>query len=178
MRTAIALIFFFCFAPVVVFADHHRGHSVLHIDEAILRIDQSISFARSYRDHPRVSSAGFFHANKYLIYAGKYRDSLISARVLLTSDGDLDDVRRLLNSPGSNTDVESVLWGYGSIEAILANLVNDDAHSTLSIRKMLSLHSKSVQAANHALWHINDAIREEVYGDRDFICSGPNNHCE
>lgn len=27
-------------------------------------------------------------------------------------------------------------------------------------------------------WHIDDAIREEIYQDPEFICSGPHNHCE
>lgn len=31
---------------------------------------------------------------------------------------------------------------------------------------------------NIAAWHVFDATNEMVYKDEDFVCAGPNNHCE
>ena len=198
-------------------ATHHRGHAVMHLDNAILRLGQSVNAARLYRDQDArgmltVTEQAEFdsfkgqpkqealiaawvgqkkaenpdgtaiynqisHANKYIIYANKYLNRLDAARTQLLTGGDLDEIRRLINSPGSTGELESGLWGFSSVDSIWESLVSAELTNYTRFRGVHTLSRKAHQSANWALWHVNDGIREEIYQDPIFICSGPNNHC-
>jgi hypothetical protein len=118
------------------------------------------------------------NSNKYVIYGNKYLHRIIAARELLATGGDLDTARRLINSPGPPNELESSLWGMWGIQSIWTVLVREDLKNYQRWRGVNTLERKATQSINWALWHINDGIREEIYFDPTFICSGPNNGCE
>ena len=230
------LIFLFLIFTATAQAEHHRGHAVMHLDNAILRMSQSIDFAKSYRDldaagllpadqraeyksilglydkkipcpyiglvrpdghciaafvgekrklYPRadfpewnVAYDHMFHANKYDIYGSKYLDRIKKARAGLANGEDLDVTRRLLNAPGMNGQLDSGVWGIIQTQSSAQALVRDDSPNLRKVAKILSLNRVAAGTVTWAIWHNTDAIREEIYLDRAFICSGPNNHCQ
>lgn len=168
-KTLICLIL--AAAPLLANADHHRSHAVMHIDDSLRFLDAALVMAE--RDRNAATGLEVFHLNKYLIYAGKYRDRIVSARELLVTGGNIDDVRRLISAPGFGGESESADYGLAATTSILAAAAREGADIDL----ILTRHSKAAQSFGWAHWHVIDAIREEIYEDPVFICSGPGNHC-
>ncbi|GAG41102.1 unnamed protein product, partial [marine sediment metagenome] len=156
------------FLPMLASAEHHRGHAIAHLDGAINWLDSSIGLAALYRDNNADTELQVKRANKYVIYATKYRNRMSDALSLLSSGGDLDEVRRLMNAPGIPGKRESALWGVTQIVAIINTMITEDAPNLARLKGVLRLQTKSAGLAGYALWHVNDAIREEIYQDPEF----------
>lgn len=178
MKKIASILFVLVFLlPVSSYAEHHRGHSVMQLDVAIQYLGYTLAIAERNRDNPATPEKAAFHLNKYIIYAGKYRDRILAARELLVSGGDLEDIRRLVSAPGMGGQLESADYGLAATVSILGAATREGADS-YQMSAILTRHSKAAQFLGWGHWHVIDAIREEVYKDPTFICSGPNNHCE
>lgn len=161
------------------FAEHHRGHALMHLETAKNHLDTSILFASIIEANESETDANRNFARRYVIYAQKYIKRMDQAKVILEDpNGDLDEARRKITSPGFGTELDAVDWGMGTIEGIAMLMVNEDITNYLPLRKVFDQERRAGQSVNFVNWHIQDAIREEVYQDPVFICSGPNNHCE
>lgn len=218
-KTVSIFMLFFLLACGMAQASHHRGHALMHLDNATLRLGQSIDFAAIYRDkyaaallpadqkaaydaleteaaiagwlavqratYPKVDYPEWnvaydhiFLSNKYVLYGNKYLNRTIAARDLLANGGDLDESRRLLNAPGMGSELESAVWGTIQLQANMYAAIRADSPHLAMVAKVLQLNRMASGSLTYAIWHNNDAIREEVYTDPAFICSGPGSHCE
>ncbi len=149
-------------------ADHHRGHaSDMHMVSSLRFLDASLSIAERSRDNPKTPERAAYHLNKYLIYAGKYRNRIAAAQELLRTGGDLDDIRRLMSAPGFGSERESADYGLAATVSILAAAVREGADNR-QMSLILTRHSKAAQFFGWAHWHVVDAIREEIYQDPEF----------
>lgn len=174
-------LFILLLLPGIVFANHHRGHAIgftynvdLHNAELIKRFDKYVS---------AVDDAGCALSNTDLQsieviyrYSGFIADNMVLVRRLLENDGSLDDARRIVTRPNGDPP--------NSSDTLMEGLVNrsrmlmpscPEANVWLAqSQQRLALMWTNIDRVN---WHIQDAVREEVYLDQSFICSGPGNHC-
>lgn len=158
-------------------AEHHRGHAIMHMDNSLRFLDAAMTIAQAARDNTETSALAAQNLDKYLIYAGKYHNRIAAAKDVLASGGDLEEARRLVSAPGVEPELESADYGLAATVSILAVAVREGANDQ-QMSLILTRHSKAAQFFGWAHWHVIDAIREEVYADPVFICSGSGNHCE
>ena len=151
----------------VVQAEHHRGHAVTHMDDSLRFLDAALVIAENNRDDPATPEQASYHLNKYLIYAGKYRNRIEAARELLLTGGNLEDIRRLVSAPGFGAEKESADYGIAITVSILAVAVREGGNS-FQMSMILTRHSKADQFLGWAHWHVIDAVREEIYQDPEF----------
>ena len=80
----------------------------------------------------------------------------------------LEEVRALLNNPReqSSYDDRSLLYWCHYAILFFAGLIGGDPEKP--INDALRSINDAWRDTDFALWHINDAIREEVYNDQDF----------
>ena len=159
-------------------ATHHRGHAVERLNGVVSNLTVSVKFAENLYNNPAMSDSDRFHINKYILYTNKYINLTNKAIDQLNDPRiPLDEIRNLLNAPGVPGNMEAVDWGTKVASDIIINLIYDGFPDPFRVKKIISLSNKAAGFAAWANWHIQDGIREEVYLDQVFICSGPGNHC-
>ena len=139
--------------PMLASADHHRAHAINHLNDANRMLRSTLVHADT------------LGSSKLRIYTQKYINQVDAAIAALHDpDSDLDNIRRFVNHPNTG---ESVANGMSSIRAIAITLVVD-GNNLLAVRLLLSRQNKAWFSVDRAIWHIQDAIREEIYLDPEF----------
>jgi len=102
---------------------------------------------------------------------GKCQVFLVEAAVRIHA-GDLDEVRSFLNQPkrkeGVISDATSALSRISIATSLLARASRAKAEPSYELGHTIQYLSSGWDHIDRAIWHVNDAIREEVYNDPDF----------
>lgn len=173
--------------PLQVFAEHHRGHAIIRLEDAVEHLQISLDAA----DTIQTSLCAFdtWPDARQTKWTGTVKnyiqisiDKSENARALLQVPVvDLDFVRRELTHPNNDTPqsvirrLKVVLINLGTIQQ---GMFTEDPDCVTYFRTVRMKVIKAWELIDQAVWHVHDAVREEIYGDPEFICSGPNNHCE
>lgn len=180
------------FLPMFAFGEHHRGHAQTHIAEALDKFHAVNRSIEKFLD--ACSTEGWTQKNLDSIsvienYAQlAFNNATTASEMLDDPNIDLDEVRKMLNAPNNGpNDFDdgarrlSVADRIVTVIVMAKGLDNRLKAESYECERSIdfTIHgSKGWQAIDNAIWHVQDAIREEVYFDPEFICSGPNNHCE
>lgn len=172
-------------------ADHHRTHAVWNLTRVISQTTVAENSVTAFRNSPyivpsrwnAVQADGFL--GRCLGFLGETKaDAQYMKELLLNPEMEpmlLIGMRRLLNKPWKNvmdlSTVEQVipatpltpdsdLYRMGRCHHLLSFFVEDNANVDLSaaIRRVKS----TWEYLDFTLWHINDAIIEELYTPRAF----------
>lgn len=175
MRYIIGLVFLaLSFAAQ---AGHHRGHAVGFLDQVDLHNGQFQKWVTLYANSCRFSAEDQTSIDVLFRYSGFLTDGVAAERAILQDpNGDLDDVRRRINQPNHERPNSSVTIVSGLLHRarmLIPSCPAGNAYLRNAIFRITLMWINIDRAA----WHVNDAIREEVYKDPEFICSGPGNHC-
>lgn len=163
------LTIFLCLFALTANAEHHREHAVLHLNNTVLWLSSSVTFAEHIATNTALPNCSF-HANKFVLYANKYIDSFALPALIIANDpdGDLDGLRDITNSPGlPAAKFDALDWGVITGINIAANMIQE-CEDLFRVKKIFTFLAKAGASANHANWHVQDAIREEVYQDPEF----------
>lgn len=164
--------------PAASYASHHRGHAIGFADQVVLHLNQMDKQLAAFVN----AGCQFDDANNVDIdvlfrYSGFIKDAIQSAKAVLENPvGDLDVARRILNRPNSDLPY-AVVTRLRGMNIRARNLVGSCPNADIRLRAVFQRITLAWEAADGTIWHINDAIREEIYQDPVFVCSGPNNHC-
>lgn len=165
--------------PIAASAGHHRGHAAgfldgmvngFHFEIAIWQMGQVDQLCELDATQQRNLDVVIGYSQKMIDWLPGFRDNILT--------GDLDIARRQWSQPDSS--------GGQSVQHLLASTMHHLRQLTYQCEGTADIHVSGAIAritwawslAEYVNWHIIDAIREEVYEDPDFICSGEGNHCE
>jgi hypothetical protein len=180
--------------PSPALAEHHRGHALAYLEQIQYRIDiikdYSTAFAKSTTKTTHEwqltvdadgNASGVFIGNmngieqrvQQAIETINGNFSPMCYQLGFTPEQDLQCARRLINQPNNHIGIRSALqFSTSAMYGIsIFTLWSEDCEPqycghTLSI--LTSALNTIWSDTQQALWHINDAIREEVYNDPDF----------
>lgn len=161
--------------PVTAIAGHHRGHALDNIETIHVHFNQLLKHLAIYEDSCTLAEAD--QKSVDVIFA--YTDSMIIQLDNVANAinaGSLDDARRILFQPNNEGKISIAkrLSGLVHRGRMLIDACPEENWRLASINARMSW---AWQHLDFAIWHIHDAIREEIYSDPEFICSGSNNHC-
>ena len=163
-----------------VLAEHHRGHAIGHLNEAVIKLNESAWWLSRLYICDEWTSLELLRIDTAISGAVLAIDQSVLAKTALI-EGRLDNARRHINQPDMHGTPKSALKlsrqmvEYGSVVVRVNKCPENLAFARgIAFDRM----AKAWHLLDLAAWHINDAIREEIYNDPEFICSGPNNHCE
>ncbi len=169
--------------PFAASAEHHRGHALGFIDTIDVNIAIMESKTSQYVAAAAAAGCVFTDSEQQSIdvlfrYGKAVHDHQQIVRDILNDPlGNLDDARRKMNQPNGDNPVSVAVLINGLMHRhrSLAQVCPAGDFYLNQVEQRLTIAWTNV---DRAIWHITDAIREEVYADPEFICSGPNNHCE
>lgn len=173
------LLIIMCLLPSLVLAEHHRSHAISFVDAAHLHNEILQSKVSIYEQ----SGCTFTAAQQTSIdvlfrYSGFITINLASVQAILEDPaGDLDEARRKITRPNGDppNSADTLAKGLLSRSRMLITACPEANVYLAQIVQRIEFVWENIDRIN---WHIQDAIREEVYSDPALICSGPNNHCE
>ncbi len=170
----ITLVVLLAISPYAV-ANHHRGHAI----DRLAGMDEQFETINYHLDQIESKCSLKATAQLEVDIVRGYSDKMISwlpsfRAQVLTSD--LDVVRRKFSQPDSS--------GPQSVASLLSaalhhakELIGHCKKANFEIDGIIARISWAWALTDQVVWHVDDAIREEVYGDPLFICAGPNHHC-
>lgn len=173
------IVLLLIFVMPAAFAEHHRGHALDRLSLAASELETARDAFERYAEATVFTPIEQKNADSVLRYIKVALFTINDAELVLSCMcGDLDEARRLTNQPS----------GEGALSALrrvffipfLANETISPLHPQ-ALDDYRDFTQSTVRAWNfldEAAWHVNDAIREEIYKDEAFICAGPNNHCQ
>lgn len=166
----VSLFFVFLLLSFSASAEHHRDHVSMHLADGHRFLSASINSAYSMKKYEALSDKELKTVNKFILYAEKYLRRLESAQVLAaTPASDLDELRAKLNAPGNPAGVfDSVAWGINTVTSIWILLIDYESPNLTRVRLTIGYLRKANAFVDMASWHVQDAIREEIYGDPAF----------
>lgn len=158
-------------------ASHHRGHAIGFADSVIFNLNLMEKRLDNYVAICTLTPAQETSVEVLYRYSGFVKDSLtLTIGILNNQSGDLDDARRRVNRPNQSppNSVSNLMLGLAHRARMLVTACPEGNGYLAGVIQRISL---AWEAVDLTIWHINDAIREEIYQDPNFVCSGPNNHC-
>jgi len=165
------------FLPLTAIAEHHRGHSL----DLLNRVDNSLALVENYLTEYLEDAEVSAYEDYLIMHSLRYRIGLVRNKnaaiktILESPSGDLDHARIIVQQPDYAASTGSIAKFFFGFDATWEQVSYwDDADDDIVGRQL----AYSSFTYTRLAWHINDAIREEVYGDPIFICAGTNNHCE
>ncbi len=147
-------------------AEHHRDHAIVHLDNAC----EQLGFVEISLNRWEVSvdgaNPGFFTRMRYAL-RNALRDCEEVADML--EDGeDLDIIRRRLSQPTESSPTSTVGTLFFALYGIAWTVVDTEDADYDSFHRLLRRLEHGWRNVDLAIWHVNDAIREEIYDDPDF----------
>ena len=156
-------------------ASHHRGHAIAlleqmdqHFKIILWQMDQYESKCDLDAYQQRQVDVVRGYSSRLITWLPYFRNDMIS--------GDLETMRRKFSQPNPS--------GMQSVSSIMSatlhharQLVGKCPAGDADLSGAIARISWAWALIDQVVWHVDDAIREEVYMDPVFICSGPNNHC-
>ncbi len=171
MKKLLALILFL---PMLANAQHHRLQAIDALEIAKIRFllvpNQIVRFETCCDP---LTASQLKQAERLFHYVDIGVKNLQSAIDILNDpSGDLNVARRFINDPkvpGNNKgSMSGTLYALQSNMQKLMNMGPYDAERTKIAVSMDAQMRIAWRFRDGGLWHINDAIREEVYNDPDF----------
>lgn len=161
-------------------AEHHRGHAIKQLEGFILFAGQIDDRARGYARNCHLNNADAASVDVILNYSSAALNrGTLALNMLYDPLADLDEILLLLNQPADNTTPMSATKRISGVlirsRMLLPNACQDGLKFIARMQQSIEF---SWRFLDRAIWHVNDAIREEVYRDHLLVCAGPNNHCE
>lgn len=155
-------------------ADHHSGHAISFTEIVEFNISQAEKHIVSYANVCGADVQG--HVDVLLRYSHFMHENMQKTRGLITN-GNLDEARRKINQPNDESPVSASVLVRGLLHRSRM-LIGVCPNGDEMLRRIVQRFTLTWEAVDRVAWHINDAIRESIYLDHEFICSGPGNHCE
>jgi hypothetical protein len=159
-----------CTAPYPAEAEHHRGHAVGFLTNSIVQFELAQDHMTAYANSGEVfTSSEQRSIDVFFTYTSRALTSIDNAIALLedVDNGDLDEVRRILNEPGMGPEnpIVSVSVRFSGGLARVRMLLTTHPEADNELRKTIQRLTLAWAQVDRAIWHTNDAIREEVYND-------------
>ncbi len=158
-------LLFICLAAQ---AEHHRGHALSHIFVAEYELLQFKKYNERFESRTVLAPGNdrFLNLGDANLMRN-IRRQLDEIKDILIWGGDLDDARRLMNQPWDQKDQQrvgpaSVLYRMYRLTYGQSQLIGRSSADPRNAQKMINSLGKAWRSADLALWHINDAIREET----------------
>jgi hypothetical protein len=164
LMVASAALFIVACTPIDAQAGHHRGHALGFITTVEFRL----LVARSNLDaleaaNPGMDPVDVALINSYRQYGNGLELQVLAAKALLEGGGDLDVARRLITQPNGTGPISAVTQAY-AMTGHLRNLGKNYGSNNYLVQAASS-HNILWNSLDRVVWHITDAIREEVYND-------------
>ncbi len=173
-------MFKFLFLPVLLAlsfisfpaaAEHHRGHAIVHLSNSCNQLEQSVISLDRWED-----SLPSPNLNTFKIARGNLARATEAVCIIvpdmLANGEDLDVVRRELTQPNQiERPVSAVIDLFFVLYGIDFTVVDTEGQGA-DYRNFYRFIARLNDAWKHldlAIWHVNDAIREEIYEDPDFF---------
>ena len=161
---AVLLVAFVWASPAS--ASHHRGHAVVHLENALAQLVSTRLSLERWEDSLANPDPGFFARTRYNFEAAITDCEEV---IVLLQDGvDLDIIRRRLTKPTISSPEATVNSLFFSLYEIAFTPVGSDGSDYDQIHRVLRRLTHGWRNVDMAIWHVIDAIREEVYDDPDF----------
>ena len=182
MKTCLVLLL--TLLSVTAVAEHHRGHALMNLAESVRLLNKAQNNAAALKVCPQYSTFQLRSLDGVPRYLNETQKVLEAARLAIL-DGRLDDARFQLMQPVEQRFLEDGTPASSASRWLLSAGANykwlvDDActGNEYNLSSIIYNVAKAWFFVDLANWHVQDAIREEIYHDPVFICAGPNNHCE
>ncbi len=147
-------------------AFHHRGHAVVNLESAIAQL----GFARRSLDRWEASlanpDADFFSRVRFNFEAAI--TDCEEVIVLLEGGGDLDYIRRRLTKPTVASPEAAVNSLFFAMYELAFTVVGTNGADYDSLHRAIRRFDNGWRDVDMAIWHVTDAIREEIYDDPAF----------
>lgn len=166
-------------------ADHHRGHTTQHIDDALVHLDVIESAQAKVVEECNQADYSDYEIEVWTtltLYAATRRVNLEYIKWQLSMpEPDLFDLRRRMDTPRRQPPFAIVdASGNSTITSaeIAISRAETDDPCAWRYQNLAKREARVWQSVNLATWHIVDSIHEEIYLDPVAICTGEGNHCE
>lgn len=160
-------------------AEHHRGHVVASLEKVsagIVAVSTKVAAFNAQTSISHLSQAQQDQVTGSIAIVISRCDTIQSDIVdmlVLLNDASLpvdalNDVRDIINSP--NTSSASTLREFNTIMLNLQVLIvnYDELEPVTLLGGAMYYLNHAWKDTDFAAWHVNDAIREEIYNDPDF----------
>ncbi len=147
-------------------AKHHRGHAIVHLENALVQLVSARLSLDRWEDSLANPDAGTFSRTRYNFEAAI--TDCEEVIVLLQNGEDLDIIRRRLTKPTVASPEATVNSLFFALYEIAFTPVGSDGADYDKLHRVLRRLTHGWRNADMAIWHVTDAIREEVYDDPDF----------
>jgi hypothetical protein len=164
------------FLPMLAMAEHHRGHALDNIEPMYVHFTQLQKHLNIFQISCTLDADAQASVDVIFLYTDKMVSDLGNAENAINA-GLLDDARRVLTQPNNDGALSVAVRMTGIVQRARMLIDTCPEHND-SIARVLARMSWAWSLLDKAIWHVHDAVREEIYFDPEFICSGPNNHCE
>lgn len=155
---------------------HHRGHTINFMQEAMSELALAQTRFATYlktADTPETTRHQL-HRRWSAYYMAHTAQAIIETMIELRKDKEqLEVARRILNQPQNDEPRSSVrevqrAAGHMSQLQYIARDEPTKHHDALMLASATEHVTLAWVGLDRAIWHINDAIREEVYEDPNF----------
>jgi hypothetical protein len=153
---------------------HHRGHAVGFLVEASGLLKGAQERWADYMRSADVPDTEEFHLHRRwtAYYFSQTGQAIVEALVGLRAQeaARLDDVRRILNQPQPDEPraaTREIVRAVTHMAALLALTSKEPGkmHDERKLGDTQAHASRCWESLDRAIWHVNDAIREELFND-------------
>lgn len=168
-RFIYVLIFMICAS--IVEAHHHRGHALYFLQRFDAAMDLALGkYERVKRENPHplnpLDETQLEEIHQQILHMQDLAVEIDAA--LRDCDVDLKEVRRMVNQPSNlylgNPHAQTFRMKLAMYQGglMVTNQLLDDTGSLGDLQRSLAV---AWQNTDLVLWHVNDAIKEEIYQD-------------
>ena len=173
------LFFLLCLFPMLASAEHHRGHAIGHAEAVKIHLNAVASMLAQFKaccsPLTEDQQAKADHLDHYIVAQNRRFDSVLTQlEDTLTPASQLEAIRRQLNDPNmpaNNSASASATWYamQSSAHRLIQAAPNGYGTDRMLYLYILEQHlTNGWKRSDATLWHINDAIREEIYLNPEF----------
>ena len=155
--------------PMLANAEHHRGHAIDRLDQVIRWNNLATGYLTLAENMCEFDQAQQVVIDRLFHYFSRnisYSEQVIV--MLADPMSDLDVARKKLYGPGLHGDKSNVSMSLYSTSQYAGQLQGICDAGSNWIDATIRSVGLSWKWLDQALWHVQDAIREEVYGDPEF----------
>lgn len=156
---------------------HHRGHAAQALSKAAIQLESGHQHYITWTESVTIPASRGIHHRQIIGFFIQTAADLTEATALLQDEtpGKLDEARRLLSEPnrsvrpmGTTRKLRQLLYYLGFVIPLVEL---GDSSNNESLKRVLVNVATLWLELDYALWHIQDATREEVYNDPAFSAS-------
>ncbi len=147
-------------------AEHHRGHAIIHLDNSCAQLKATRLALTRFEDSLENPRTGFF--SRVRLNLELAIEDCEEVAFLLQDGEDLDVIRRRLTQPTGANPKSTVRALFFALYEVAFTVVGSDGADYDQFHRAIRRLSHGWSHADLAIWHVTDAIREEIYDDPDF----------